>query len=408
MIVVEILFWALFLYMAAVTVYLAVLTVAAYSFRKPAGTGTVSDRFRIAVVIPAHNEALQIAATVRSVRGADFPADRLEIFVIADNCTDNTAAIAREEGARVMERSDSENRGKGQALNWFLRWCTDAYGACDAVVIVDADTLVDAAFFRRVAEAFTDPGILVVQGYYGVSNPRDNWRTALSSAALNVFHHLRPAGRNRIGGTAGLKGNGMVFRTGILKKYGWPAFSIVEDIEFSLRLLGEGIVVHYHPDALVYGEMATEAGQAGTQRKRWEAGRLQLFKTYAPRLVKAWMLRRQARYLEAFFELFTPPLALVVSGQVFVLALALWRYPAAALLMSMGILATAAYVFSGLVLKRAPLYVWACLLAAPVFVLWKIPIYLKIVKGGSTDRWERTVRKAEMEADRSSGKKGIR
>lgn len=405
MIITELIFWSAFLYIAGVTAYLTILTVAAYFFKKPIGRGTPSDRFRIAVVIPAHNEALQIASTIQSIRNADFPADRSSVFVIADNCSDNTGEVARREGAQVVERNDPDNRGKGQALDWFFRQRAEIYVSYDAVVIVDADTLMDPAFLFHVTRAFTDPEVLVIQGYYGVSNPRDSWRTALSSAALNVFHHLRPAGRNRIGGTAGLKGNGMAFRSEILKTYGWPAFSVVEDIEFSLQLLHEGILVHYHPDAVVYGEMAAERRQAGSQRKRWEGGRLQLFRTYAPQLLKTWMIRRRIRYLDAFFELFTPPLALVVVGQFLLLALSFWFHPWTGPLLLGCILFTAIYVFSGLLLKRAPLFVWCCLLAAPVFILWKIPIYLKILKGRDADRWERTVRKAELEAEPRPGEK---
>jgi 1,2-diacylglycerol 3-beta-glucosyltransferase len=404
-IVFDIVFWPAFLYIAVVTAYLAVLTAASYRFKKPGGGRAPVVPPRIAVVIPAHNEASQIAATVRSVREADFPAEGLGVFVIADNCHDDTAAIARREGAEAFERSDPIHRGKGQALDWFFRRCTDAYGAYEVVAIVDADTLVDHAFFQHVAAAFTDPAILVVQGYYGVSNPRDSWRTALSSAALNVFHHLRPAGRNRIGGTAGLKGNGMAFRAGILKTFGWPAFSVVEDIEYSIRLLHEGVLVHYHPDAAVYGEMAADRRQAGSQRQRWEGGRWRLFRTHAPGLLKAWITWRQIRFLDAFFDLFTPPLALLVIWQVLLLVLSLGAHSGAAPVLLGGLATTAAYVVSGLVLKRAPLFVWVCLLVSPVFILWKIPIYLKILRGQDADRWHRTLRKAERAVERRAGSK---
>jgi len=200
----------------------------------------------------------------------------------------------------------------------------------------------------------------------------------------------------------------MAFRTDILKTYGWPAFSVVEDIEFSIRLLHEGILVHYHPDAEVCGEMAANSRQADSQRQRWEGGRWRLFRTYAPGLLKAWATRRQIRFLDAFFELATPPLALVVGGQLLMLALSLWSHSWAALTMLGALSVTAAYVFSGLLLKRAPLFVWGCLLAAPVFVLWKIPIYLKILKGQDDGRWQRTVRKAEMEVERRSGEEDTR
>ena len=139
-------------------------------------------------------------------------------------------------------------------------------------MIVDADTLVCKAFLSELSASLSHPDVSAVQGFYGVANPRDSWRTALSAAALAVFHHIRPAGRNVIGGTAGFKGNGLALRTQLIVQYGWPAFSIVEDIEFSLLLLLDDILVHYNPAAVVYGEMATTGSQASSQRMRWEGG----------------------------------------------------------------------------------------------------------------------------------------
>jgi 1,2-diacylglycerol 3-beta-glucosyltransferase len=118
---------------------------------------------------------------------------------------------------------------------------------------------------------------------------------AFMAAALLAFHHVRPAGRNRLGGSAGLKGNGMAFRTAILGKYGWPAHSVVEDLEFGALLLLDGILVHFNPDAIVRAEMAATRKQAESQRKRWEGGRLEILGRLAPSLLRAWIARRQFR-----------------------------------------------------------------------------------------------------------------
>ena len=394
MIIFDIIFSLVFLYVTGTTLYLVILTVAAYLFKKKAGDS--EPGLKVAVVIPAHNEALQIEATIRSILDSRYPGDRYDIFVIADNCEDNTAELAERAGAKAIERTDPVNRGKGQALDWFFRTQEKRYGDFDAVAIIDADTFPDPGFLSEISASLSQPGVAVVQGFYGVSNPKDNWRTALSAAALNVFHHVRPAGRNRINGSAGLKGNGMAFRTGILKKYGWPAYSIVEDIEFSMLLLKDDILVYYNPDAIVYGEMATERKQAETQRKRWEGGRFQIFKKYAPSLLGLWLSRRRIRYLDAFMELVTPPLSLLVMGQVLVLALSAFFYPVLTGFGWVFFPAIVFYVFSGQILKKAPLYVWGCLLAAPLFILWKVPVYLKIIKKQDKDTWERTKRQAEM------------
>ncbi|GAB6145662.1 glycosyltransferase family 2 protein [Desulfocicer niacini] len=397
MILINIFFYALGAYIVLTTGYLFFLTVAAWFFnKKTAPDHTLST---VTVVIPAHNEALGIAQTLDSIKRADFPDDQYRMVIIADNCEDDTATVARQAGATVLERSDIHNRGKGQALDWFFKTHTDQYAQRDTVAIIDADTLVHPRFFLEICHSLSQPSVQVVQGFYGVSNPEVNWRTALSAAALSVFHHIRPAGRNVIHATAGLKGNGMAFKTQVMEKFGWPAFSIVEDIEFSLHLLLENILVHYNPHAIVYGEMASKSQQAQTQRKRWEGGRMQLLKQYSAPLLGAFIEHPKIMFLDAFMELFTPPLSLVVAGQVLLFLLSWLFYPHTTLVWGLCLYATVFYVFSGLILKKAPFYVWRSLFCAPFFILWKIPVYVKLLGKKGIPGWERTQRASEIKEE---------
>ena len=397
MILIEIFFYALGAYIVLTTLYLHFLTVAAWLFKKE--TAPDHNLSTVTVVIPAHNEALGIIQTLDSIKEADFPDDQYQVVVIADNCDDDTARVARNAGATVLERSDTKNRGKGQALDWFFKTHKDQYGARDAVAIIDADTLIHPRFFLEICHSLSHPSVQVVQGFYGVSNPEVNWRTALSAGALCVFHHIRPAGRNVIDATAGLKGNGMAFKTEIMEKFGWPAFSIVEDIEFSLHLLLENILVHYNPHAIVYGEMASKSQQAQTQRKRWEGGRMQLLKQYTGPLLGAFMKHPKVMFLDAFMELFTAPLSLVVAGQVLLFLLSWSFYPHTTLVWGLCLYATVLYVFSGLILKKAPFYVWRSLFCAPFFILWKIPVYVKLAGKKGIPGWERTKRALEIKEE---------
>ena len=397
MILIDFLFYPIAAYILLTTGYLFFLTVAAWFFKKKTTPrGSISS---VTVVIPAHNEALGIIQTIESIQGTAFPLDQYQIVVIADNCDDDTARVAKDAGARVMERSDTQNRGKGQALDWFFKNHKDQYDTMDAVAIIDADTLIHPQFFTEICNSLSHPDVQVVQGFYGVSNPKENWRTALSAAALCVFHHIRPAGRNRADATAGLKGNGMAFETNIIQRFGWPAFSIVEDIEFSIHLLLEEILVHYNPDAIVFGEMASKSDQAKTQRKRWEGGRIQLLKQYTGALFLAFMRQRKFMFMDAFMELFTPPLSLVVAAQVFLFSISFLFYPHTLLLWGLCFYATVLYVFSGLILKKAPFYMWRSLFCAPFFILWKIPVYFKLAGKQGIPGWERTKRAAEMKEE---------
>jgi cellulose synthase/poly-beta-1,6-N-acetylglucosamine synthase-like glycosyltransferase len=373
------------------TLYLLVLTVAAFGFTKKVGVRPEPPP-KIAVVIPAHNEEAGIAATIASVRRCRYPAAAYEIMVIADNCTDRTAAVAQAAGATVWVRHDSARRGKGQALDWFLRQWGEASQAYAITALIDADTVVAPDFLREIAASLAHSEVQVVQGFYGVANPLENWRTALATAALCVFHHLRPAGRNRLGGSAGLKGNGMAFRTTLLRHYGWPAHSIVEDLEFSLLLLCDHILVHYNPDAAVYGEMARTRQQAGVQRQRWESGRWQMVRIYARQLLRQGWQERQVALLDGFLDLATPPLALLVAATGGLWLLGLLFFPVYAFLPGWCLLGLAAYVMAGLWLKKAPLRVWLYLGAAPLFILWKLPIHIASLVRRSTTVWQRTPR----------------
>lgn len=402
--IIQLILLPIFAYVVLMTLYLLVLTVAAYAFRKKTGgkESAPAGPSSFLLVVPAHNEAAGIGRTIQDMEKLNYPADRFHTLVIADNCDDDTAQLAGDAGARVVERTNPAARGKGQALDWFFKENIPLYTNFDAVAIIDADTRPHGEFLTEMDASLRHPKVDVVQGFYGVSNPESSWRTALSAAALFVFHHIRPAGRNRLGGTAGLKGNGMAFKTKILEQYGWPAFSIVEDIEFSMNLLMNGIVVDYNPDAVVYGEMASGADQAKTQRARWEGGRVELLKTYTLPLVKCWAEQRRFFFFDALMELFIPPLSLLMSAQVLMLAFSMLfsRYlfdgALAASLLCLGV--TLFYVLSGLILKKAPLYVWKSLLHAPFFILWKMPVYLKLlIKRGGGTTWERTGRESEKE-----------
>jgi 1,2-diacylglycerol 3-beta-glucosyltransferase len=388
-------FALLCLFFIGISFYLVMLTVAAYAFKKKVDSR--AEPLKLAVVVPAHNEALQIAATVAAIRRSGYPESHYAVLVVADNCEDETAALARAAGAAVFERSDPFHRGKGQALDWFLRNQEEAYSLYDGVVIIDADTLVDSNFMKEVSDSLSHPKVDAVQGYYGVSNATESWRTALMAAALVVFHHVRPAGRNRLGGSAGLKGNGMAFRTGILRRYGWPAHSVVEDLEFGTQMLLDGICVHYNPDAIVLAEMAATRKQAEPQRRRWERGRLRIFHNYALPLLQACVRQRQFRYFDGFMDLLIPPLSVMVLALGGLSVAAFIAFPFMTSILVVSLLGIAFYVLSGLLLRKAPLAVWLYLMAAPFFVLWKVPLYLGMFKDKAGNQWVRTQRNAELE-----------
>jgi len=231
-------------------------------------------RHRFVIVVPAHDEARLIASTVASMRRLDYPEDLVRIHVIADNCSDATAEIARAAGAEVHERFATDKRGKGPALQWLLQRLWTRGDPHDAVVIVDADSTLSTNFLR-VMDAKLVEGHRVVQAYYAVRDPGTSWNVGLRYAGFAVRHYLRPLARTALGGSCGLYGNGMTFRSDVLRGRAWTAH-LTEDMEFQLDLLLDGERVIYEPAATIAAEMPTSLEGATSQNERWELGRIQL------------------------------------------------------------------------------------------------------------------------------------
>ncbi|HXX68752.1 MAG TPA: glycosyltransferase family 2 protein, partial [Polyangiaceae bacterium] len=288
------------------TTYLAALAV--LSCARLASPPAAPPRMRLDVVVPAHDEERGIGATVASLLEADYPADLRRVVVVADNCGDATAAKAAEAGALVFERRDPVRRGKGHALAFAFEKVLAA--GVDAVVVVDADTRVTPNLLRAF-DARLQSGAAAVQAHYGVSNPEASWRTRLMHIGLTLFHDVRSRGRERIGVSAGLRGNGMAFAAATLRQVPHEAFSIVEDVEYGIRLGMLGHRVEYAGEARALGEMVSSERAARSQRRRWEGGRWQLARAHAGSLVREGLRRRSLLLLDLAMDVLVPPLSYV-------------------------------------------------------------------------------------------------
>lgn len=374
------------LFLILITGYLLVLTLASWFYRPPKrqDRGNLS----LGVVIPAHDEAGSIGTTIDAVR-ACVMGEALPIFVIADNCSDETAHVARTAGAQVLERHDLDQRGKGAALDWFLRRHASAYKDLDALCFIDADSRPDRDFFMRMADALADDNLQVVQGYNGVLNPLENTRVSLTACAFMAINHVRPAGASMLFGSTVLKGNGMALKTALLGRIGWPGEGGVEDLACSLELDRMGVRVGYQADAVIRSEMTRSRVVAEGQRGRWEAGRLAL----AARALPGCLLRGR---LAMALDLLTPPLSLLVL-LVSAHGVASLFVSEISTITSLGfILVLVFHVASALRQQRAGRQLWFRLLRAPLFVAWKATLYLQwMVKPPVVD-WRRTQRNAQL------------
>ncbi len=265
-----------------------------------------------AIIVPAHNEEIVIGPLVENLLQLDYPRELFDVFIISDNSTDSTADIARSHGAQVFERFDTENRGKGYALEWFFNKLFKMPKKYDAVVIFDADNLVEPQFLRHMNNRFCD-GSKIVQGYIDAKNPLDTWVTASFAMSFWVANRMAQLSRYNLGLSNTLGGTGMAISVGLLQQIGWGATSLTEDLEFSLKALLLGYKTTYAYEAVVYDEKPLTFRQAWKQRKRWALGHVELFRTYSPKFIKAALQRKDPVLLDAALITIQPILVVMMG-----------------------------------------------------------------------------------------------
>jgi cellulose synthase/poly-beta-1,6-N-acetylglucosamine synthase-like glycosyltransferase len=377
--------------LALLTAYLIVLTVAALFARKrgPASGGAVR---RFAILVPAHDEEALIGRLLTSLQQQDYPPDRFDVCVVADNCHDATADLARSMGARVYERVDADEQAKGFALRWLIAQLREEGRSFDAFVVFDADSVVDSNFLRTM-DARLDAGSQVVQAYYSVRNGHQSAVAGLRYAALAAVHYVRPLGRSVFGLSCGLKGNGMCFTSSVVERFGWNWFTLAEDVEFHLALVRAGIRVDFAPETTVRAEMPITLAQAASQNARWERGRLQLMREKIPGLIWDGLRTRNLLQLDAAAEQLIPPLS-VPFALSFLSLLASFTLGSPWLMALCGIslIGQLAYLVAGLVLVGAPRSTYLALSTAPLYIVWKFGLYGRALVSGRASSWVRTAR----------------
>ncbi|GAB4384611.1 MAG: glycosyltransferase family 2 protein [Elainellaceae cyanobacterium] len=347
---------------------------------------------RIAVLVPAHNEASGIQQVLENLLPQLSDRDRL--VVIADNCTDETAAIARSTGATVIERCDQERRGKGYALDYGVRFLEA--DPPDAVVIVDADCIVQPGTLSRISRQAVTSG-RPVQALYLMERPaHPTPKDAVSALAFLVKNGVRPQGLARLNLPCLLDGTGMAFPWAVIQQAMLASGNIVEDMQLGVDLAIAGHPVAFSPNTRVTGLLPQQEQAAKSQRTRWEHGHLQTIFTQVPKLISSAIRKRRFDLLALALDLSIPPLSLLVmlwiaAAGLAVLAglLGLSWFPAT-VLGAEGLFLMLAILLAWLGLGRSELPLQT-LLAVPLYLLWKIPLYLAFVIRPQQE-WVRTER----------------
>lgn len=247
---------------------------------------TAKKNHRYAVVISARNEANMIENLISSIKNQNYPSELIDTFVVADNCTDNTAEVARNCGAFVYERFNNQLVGKGYALDWLFKQLEhDMPGNnYEAYIVFDADNIVDPNFVLEMNKAF-DSGYRVLTSYRNSKNYGANWISAGYSLWFLREAKFLNNSRMCLGTSCAISGTGFLVSAEIIKENGgWIHHLLTEDIEFTVDSIIHGEIIGYCEKAVLYDEQPVKFRQSYIQRLRWSKGFYQVFGKYGAKL----------------------------------------------------------------------------------------------------------------------------
>ena len=351
---------------------------------------------RIAVLVPAHNESTHVLPTIACLLAQLGPRDRL--LIVADNCSDDTALLARAAGAEVIERQDTCRRGKGYALSFGV----DHLRADppDVVLVVDADCVVSEDAVATIAADCHRSG-RPVQMLDLMSAPEGaELRLRVLEFAMLMKNLVRPLGSFRLGGACHLMGTGMALPWPLIAAAQLATGHVAEDMKLGVELTKAGHPPRFLVDVRVSSAFVADSGVARGQKARWEHGHLAILREELPGLIRDAIVRHDAALATLALDLMIPPVALyflVVFAALATLLVGVGLWPAlraAAGLVTAGALALGLAIGLGWAVYGRQLISARELLALPFYALWKIPVYVAYFVG-SRSGWVRTRRERE-------------
>ena len=341
---------------------------------------TVAPKNTFAAVICAHNEEKVVWQLIDNLKQLNYPKDMYDIYVVADNCTDHTADICREHGAIVKVRTNKEQVGKGYALDWMFSQMLAQEKQYDAFVVFDADNLV-------------------IPGYIDSKNPTDSGIAGTFSIAFWLINHMCHLAKYNIGLSTALGGTGMCIATEIVRKYGWGCDCLTEDMEFSMKVLLEGVRTCWAHDAIIYDEKVVGFMQSCRQRKRWAQGQCDCGERFIPKLFARGIKTGNIRMLDGIITL-SQPFFMMASTIYAVLASINSYLPfytnilnAIVPVQIWTIIGVGQYLIPVIVLLqiKVPPKSWAYLIIYPIFMYSWIPVNFLGFKDRHKMKWSHTL-----------------
>lgn len=359
----------------------------------PQGSAIVS-RPRTTILIPAHNEAEQIVNVIQVLQTQLTEQD--QVIVIADNCHDNTAELARSTKVKVLEREHKTDRGKGYALDYAIKYMFKNQINPEVLVILDGDCIVKPDTIKNITTKAIATGRPVQATYLMEQPDNPSLKDRVSMFSIKVKNQVRLLGLNRLGWHSLLTGSGMAFPWSLISEVSLAGSKTTDDMQLTVDLVLAGSTPVFCENALVMGRLMKDQ-DAQSQRSRWEHGHLEMIAVEVPRLLKAFIKTKNWAALGLALDILIPPLSLlvmtwmasVIGFWLVALGTAVSIFPAVIVTIAGSFLLTGV-LLAWIKFGRADLPL-KNLIAIPFYIFGKIPIYLNfLVKPQS--RWLKTER----------------
>lgn len=378
------------------TLYYFMLAI--FGLKKRKKHALAAPKHSFAAVICAHNEERVVGNLIDNLQEMNYPAELLDIYVVADNCTDETGRVCEEHGAIVFTRVNKEQVGKGYAMDWMFEQLLQQEKQYDAFVVFDADNLVHPEFLIEMNDHLCK-GEQVIQGYMDAKNPTDTWVSGTFSIAFWLINHMWHLAKYNIGLSTALGGTGMCIATDIVRRYGWGCDCLTEDMEFSMKVLLEGVRTTWAHDAIIYDEKTLGFMQSCRQRKRWAQGQIDCAERFIPKLFARGIHQGNIRMLDGIITL-SQPFFMMMSTFYVVMTYINAYIPCYTNILYQivpiqiwTIIGVGQYLIPVIVLMKikVPLKSWFYLIVYPLFIYSWIPVTFLGYKDRHKMEWSHTL-----------------
>ena len=300
---IQFIYYILFVITLTYGLYFLITSLFAFKSFIMKPTPNARKKHKFAILIASRNEEAVIGNLVKSLKQQNYKEDLYDIYVIPNNCTDDTEGVAKKAGAKII-KCTVPTKSKGEVLKFTFDKLSKEKDI-DAYVIFDADNVVHKEYLNKMNNALCK-GYKVAQCFRDSKNPGDNWISGSYSIFYWIQNFFFNKSRMQIGGSASINGTGFMIKKEVIDEYGFNTVTLTEDVEFTAPCALNGIKVGFVEDAFTYDEQPTDFKASWKQRKRWSMGNIQCFKTYAKKLISTYRKTGNIACLDMFLMFMAP------------------------------------------------------------------------------------------------------